>query len=148
MICEHAAPMNEHVAALSDQNKCMERQNGLRPIFVNYFKVSIYHRVKAVTFRRVLADHGYDLEQLLDVWNAKKTVSWEGTRSGYMFFTKLNGLQEGLAEVLAPMEELKDDDKKELVELLDCHFDPEKQAVLPAVKKNKSRRRGKINKRI
>lgn len=77
MICEHAAPMNEHVAALSDQNKCMERQNGLRPIFVNYFKVSIYHRVKAVTFRRVLADHGYDIDQLLDVWNAKKSVSIE-----------------------------------------------------------------------
>lgn len=67
--------MNEHVAALSDQNKCMERQNSLRPIFVNYFKVTLYHRVKAVTFRRVLADHGYDIEQLLDVWNAKKSVS-------------------------------------------------------------------------
>lgn len=52
-------------------------------------------------------------------------------------------LQEGLAEVIASMEELKDEDKKELVELLDCHFDPEKQAVLPAVKKNKSKRGGK-----
>lgn len=151
MICEHAAPMNEHVAALSDQNKCMERQNGLRPIFVNYFKVSIYHRVKAVTFRRVLADHGYDIDQLLEVWNAKKSVSTTCAKceeEDFYICVCMWGLQEGLAEVLAPMEELKDDDKKELVELLDCHFDPEKQAVLPAVKKSKSRRKGDYLKNI
>lgn len=75
LVCEHATPMNDHVAALNDQNKCLERQNSLRPIFVNYFKVTLYHRVKGVTFRRVLADHGYDLEMLQEIWEAKKAVS-------------------------------------------------------------------------
>lgn len=40
------------------------------------------------------------------------------------------------------MEELKPDEKNELVELLDCHFDPEKQDVLPLVKKHKTKRGG------
>lgn len=67
--------MNEHVVALNDQTKCMERQNSLRPIFVNYFKVTLYHRVRAVTFRRVLAEHGYDLDMLHEIWEAKQVVS-------------------------------------------------------------------------
>ena len=71
---ENAAPTSVYVEALDDQNKCMDRQNSLRPIFVNYFKVTLYHRVKAVTFRRVLADHGYDMEQLHEIWNDKKRV--------------------------------------------------------------------------
>lgn len=75
LVCEYATPMNEHVAALNDQTKCVERQHSLRPIFVNYFKVTLYHRVKAVTFRRILADHGYDLEMLHEIWEAKKSVS-------------------------------------------------------------------------
>lgn len=41
------------------------------------------------------------------------------------------------------MDELKGDDKEELIELLDCHFDPEKQAVFPLVKKHRSKRGGK-----
>lgn len=48
--------------------------------------------------------------------------------------------QDGLAEVIATIDDLKDDDKTELIDLLDCHFDPEKQAILPIVKKHRSKR--------
>lgn len=59
---------------LSDQNKCMDLQHSFRPIFVNYFKTNLYHRYKAVTFRRVLAEKGYDLKSLEEIWNEKNKV--------------------------------------------------------------------------
>lgn len=74
IVVANAAPITSYVGALSDQNKCMDRQNSLRSIFVNYFKVTLYHRVKGVTFRRVLAEHEYDLEKLTEIWMAKKRV--------------------------------------------------------------------------
>lgn len=75
IVMSNAQPIYKDVEDLSDQNKCMERQNSLRPIFVNYFKVTLYHRVKAVTFRRILAEHEYDLEGLEEIWNTSKKVN-------------------------------------------------------------------------
>lgn len=75
LVFQRASSIKSHFASLDDQNKCMERQNSMRPIFVNYFKVTLYHRVRGVTFRRVLADHGYDFESLKEVWESKKKVS-------------------------------------------------------------------------
>lgn len=74
LVFQRASPVQEHFSSLDDQNKCMERQNSMRPIFVNYFKVTLYHRVRGVTFRRVLADNGYDFESLKDIWESKKRV--------------------------------------------------------------------------
>lgn len=74
LVVERSASIKSHFSSLDDQNKCMERQNSMRPIFVNYFKVTLYHRVRGVTFRRVLADHGHDLESLKDAWETKKKV--------------------------------------------------------------------------
>lgn len=62
------------VNELQDQNKCLDRQNSLRTIFVNYFKTSKYYRVRAVTFRRVLAENGYDLTTLQEIWCSTKKV--------------------------------------------------------------------------
>lgn len=76
IVIANAAPIDCYVGALSDQNKCMERQNSLRTIFVNYFKVTLYHRVKGVTFRRILAEHEYDFEKLNEIWMAKKKVRY------------------------------------------------------------------------
>lgn len=81
LVFQRASSIQSHFASLEDQNKCMERQNSMRPIFVNYFKVTLYHRVRGVTFRRVLADYGYHLDSLKDVWESKKKVKvwivWE-----------------------------------------------------------------------
>ncbi|KAJ6633458.1 Maternal protein exuperantia, partial [Pseudolycoriella hygida] len=120
LLCQRASSIQSHFSALDDQNKCMERQNSMRPIFVNYFKVTLYHRVRGVTFRRVLADHGYDLDSLKQIWDAKK--------------------KEGLAELVSTISELKEEEQTELVDILDCHFDPEKKAVLPVIKRNRPRR--------
>lgn len=42
---------------------------------MQFFKTNLYHRYKAVTFRRVLAEKGFDLKSLEDVWTEKKKVS-------------------------------------------------------------------------
>lgn len=60
---------------LSEQNKCMDLQHSFRPVFVDYFKVNLYHRYKAVTFRRVLSEKGYDLQSLQTIWNEKQKVN-------------------------------------------------------------------------
>lgn len=116
LVFERAASIRSHFSSLDDQNKCMERQNSMRPIFVNYFKVTLYHRVRGVTFRRVLADHGYDFESIKDVWEQKK--------------------KEGLVELVNSISELKEDDQNELIDILDCHFDPDKKPILPNIKRN------------
>lgn len=120
IVGEHSAIIKTDIDALDVQNKCMDRQNSLRPIFVNYFKVTLYHRVKAVTFRRILADHGFDMEQLEELWNEKK--------------------KEAFIEIVNVIDELKADEKAELIDLLDCHFDPEKQPIQPIVKRHRSKR--------
>ncbi|KAG4074673.1 hypothetical protein HA402_004544 [Bradysia odoriphaga] len=116
LVFQRASSIKSHFASLDDQNKCMERQNSMRPIFVNYFKVTLYHRVRGVTFRRVLADHGYDFESLKEAWESKK--------------------KEGLVELVNSIGDLKEEDQKELIEILDCHFDPDKKAILPNIKRN------------
>lgn len=116
-----SSSLEENKRELSGQQTILDRQNSLRSIFINYFKTTLYHRVKGVTYRRVLAEQGFDMAKLQDIW-------MEGKRDG------LKGAVDGL-------EELKDEDKTELTELLDCHFDPDKQPIKPAVRKNNNKRR-------
>lgn len=67
--------VNVDINELTNQNKCIDLQHTFRPIFVQFFKTNLYHRYKAVTFRRVLAEKGFDLKSLEDVWTEKKKVS-------------------------------------------------------------------------
>lgn len=66
--------VNVDINELTNQNKCIDLQHTFRPIFVQFFKTNLYHRYKAVTFRRVLAEKGFDLKTLEDIWNDKKKV--------------------------------------------------------------------------
>lgn len=66
--------VNVDINELSDQNKCIDLQHTFRPVFVQHFKTNLYHRYKAVTFRRVLAEKGFDLKRLEQIWNEKKKV--------------------------------------------------------------------------
>jgi maternal-effect protein exuperantia len=126
LVCQRASPIQSHFSLLDDQNKCMDRQNSMRPIFVNYFKVTLYHRVRGVTFRRVLADHKYDFETLKEVWETKK--------------------KEGIVELVTSISDLKEDDQKELIDILDCHFDPDKKPILPNIKRSRPKRRQSMQK--
>jgi len=61
------------VQELDTQNENLERQNSFRPVFLNYFKTTLYHRVRAVKFRIVLAENGFDLNTLSAIWADKRT---------------------------------------------------------------------------
>ncbi|KRG03997.1 maternal protein exuperantia isoform X2 [Drosophila mojavensis] len=113
------------VKELDTQNVHLERQNSFRPVFLNYFKTTLYHRVRAVKFRIVLAENGFDLTTLNDIWTEKRT--------------------EGLDAALQGIASLKTEDKNELVELLDSFFDPNKVTIKPIIKPSTIRRRNKRN---
>lgn len=119
VLCDLASPITCEISELDEQEHILVRQNSLRPVFLQYFKTTIYHRVKAVTYRRVLAEYGHDFASLQQVWNDSK--------------------REGLETVVNKITELKEDERTELVELLDCHFDPEKQQLKPVVKRVRGR---------
>ncbi|XP_053676180.1 maternal protein exuperantia-like [Anopheles nili] len=119
VLCEFASPISSEISELDEQEKILVRQKSLRPVFLLYFKTTIYHRVKAVTYRRVLAECGHDYESLRQVWLEKK--------------------REGMEEIINDIAELKEDERTELIELLDCHYDPDKQAFKPVVKRMKLR---------
>lgn len=119
-----ASDINE----LQTQNENLERQNSFRPVFIHYFKSTLYHRVRAVKFRIILAEHGYDLQSLNAIWTEQKL--------------------DGLLQVFQTLEKLKEEDKTELANLFDSYFDPTKMTIRPAVKtnnnNNRRRRRGKF----
>lgn len=119
VLCELASPISCEIGELDEQEEILLRQNSLRPVFLQYFKTTIYHRVKAVTYRRVLAEYGHDFESLRQIWTESK--------------------REGLEQVIAKLTELKEDERTELIELLDCHFDPDKQQLKPVVKRVRRR---------
>lgn len=71
--------IEEALAVLAAQQDIIKRQNSLRPLFVNYFRGKIFHRLVAVECRRSLAEHGYDIDKLQDIWTEKKMVRiWKG----------------------------------------------------------------------
>lgn len=119
VLCELASPVTCEITELDEQENILKRQNSLRPVFLQYFKTTIYHRVKAVTYRRLLAEYGHDFESLYKIWTEKK--------------------REGLEEVISKITELKEEERTELVELLDCHYDPDKQQLKPVVKRIRRR---------
>ncbi|KAH8369720.1 hypothetical protein KR093_000682 [Drosophila rubida] len=118
-------PISGDVKELDTQNLNLERQNSFRPVFLNYFKTTLYHRVRAVKFRIVLAENGFDLTTLNDIWTDKRAS--------------------GLDAALQGIAHLKAEDKAELVELLDSFFDPNKVTIKPVIKHSTVRRRNKRN---
>ncbi|XP_065082714.1 maternal protein exuperantia [Ochlerotatus camptorhynchus] len=118
-LCDLASPITCEISELDEQENILVRQNSLRPVFLQYFKTTIYHRVKAVTYRRVLAENGHDLATLQQIWTDRK--------------------REGLEEVVAKITDLKEDERTELSELLDCHFDPDKQQLKPVITRVRQR---------
>ncbi|XP_068148198.1 maternal protein exuperantia [Drosophila tropicalis] len=118
-----AKPIEADIRELDNQNDNLERQNSFRPVFLNYFKTTLYHRVRAVKFRIVLAENGFDLSSLNNIWTENRSA--------------------GLEVALQSITNLKAEDKTELVELLDSYFDPNKTIIKPVVKSNNNRRRSR-----
>lgn len=80
---------------------------------------SLFHSRRAVTFRRLLAEAQQDMESLTKIWTDSKC--------------------EGIVEMVNKIEGLKDDEKEELIKILDSHFDPEKKPIKPVVQRSERR---------
>ncbi|KAL5286044.1 exu family protein [Megaselia abdita] len=128
IVNQYAHPVQVELDELQRESKNLERQNSFRPVFLQYFKTTLYHRVKAVKFRIVLAENCHDLNSLSTIWNEKR--------------------KEGLAEVIQNVPDLKAEEKTELVDLFDSYFDPAKATIKPIVKRNRRRNRRNRNKEI
>lgn len=76
---------------------------------------------RAVNFRRQLSEASLNLEGLQKLWD--------------------EGKREAIAEKIKSLESVKEEDKEELVEILDCHFDPEKKTVKPVVVRRENNER-------
>lgn len=49
-------------------------------------------------------------------------------------------LQDGLIEIISKLEDIKEENRDELIDILDSYFDPEKEAIVPASRPNMRRR--------
>ncbi|XP_055917841.1 maternal protein exuperantia isoform X2 [Eupeodes corollae] len=125
IITQYAQPISCDLDELESQNLMLERQNSFRPVFLNYFKATLQHRLRAVKYRIILAENGHDLNSLNTIWTEKQ--------------------KEGLAEVIQAIEDLKQEDKTDLIDLFDSFYDPAKTTIKPLVKNNRrtSRRSGR-----
>lgn len=68
--------------------------------------------------RRILAEAKYDMDKLQALWT--------------------EGKREALEAEVKKLDEVKEEDREEMVNLLDSHFDPDKQAVKPVVQRRDS----------
>lgn len=44
VLFEHAAPISQEIDELDEQENNLKRQNSLRPVFLQYFRTTLYHR--------------------------------------------------------------------------------------------------------
>lgn len=133
-IRQKAHPIATELDEICEQEQSIERQSTLRDIFRNYFQASRFHRWvfllcnmlrcnltkfsseksrRAVTFRRLLAESHHTMDSLQQIWT--------------------DGKREAIDEELKKIDELKDEDREELTEILDSHYDPEKKPIKPVV---------------
>lgn len=141
----NARPMNGEMDEIAEQEECIKRQSTLRDIFRGHFQTSRYHRWekekpacnlcltfsfsllfhhsrRAVTFRRLLADAKHDMDTLKQLWE--------------------EGKRDGIAEHIKKLDELKEEEQVELIEILDSYYDPEKKAVKPVVPRRENTNNG------
>lgn len=121
-----ARPLHTELEALADLKKLLERQNTFRSVFAPLLRSARPERRRVTQLRRMLADAGLLYDQLKDAWEEQK----------------LTGLETQLAS-LSLSTSAKEEDIKELIEILECHFDPAKEPKgpkvrLPRVKNNKT----------
>lgn len=76
LLKDYVATVESNINELGNQNKCLDLQLTFRPIFADYFRANLFNRYKAVTYRRVLAENGYDFNGLEEIWKTKGKVNF------------------------------------------------------------------------
>lgn len=90
----------------------LQRQNSFRPVFTALLQASRSERQRVAHLRRLLVENNIDYDKLKDVYD--------------------DAGKQGLAKILeSQIENVKESELKELLNILDCFFDPEKEPVQP-----------------
>lgn len=121
-----ARPVHTELEALANLKKILERQNTFRPVFAPLLRGARGERRRVTQLRRLLADHGLLYQQLHDAWEKQQ----------------LAGLEKQLSALSVSA---KEEDIKELIEILDSHFDPAKEPKGPKPRQPTVRPRSTAN---
>ncbi|XP_012260677.1 maternal protein exuperantia isoform X2 [Athalia rosae] len=121
LIREFVQPTEEEEKELEGLKLVVNRQNSLRPVFGASLCQSRRERQHASLLRRLLAEAGVDYAELKEAWSSGKK----------------EGLQKLISQKITGA---KDEEGAELLEVLECHFDPEKK---PQPKANIEKKEGK-----
>lgn len=111
-ICKFVNPISAEEEEIASFKVLLERQNTFRPVFGALMKATLAERRHASHLRRLLAENNIDYDKL-------KTAYENSAKDGI----------EGILKNEVP--NAKEKDLTELLEILDCFFDPEKKAVQP-----------------
>lgn len=111
-ISKFVNPVSAEEEEIANFKVLLERQNTFRPVFGALMKATLAERRHASHLRRLLAENNIDYDKL-------KTAYESSAKDGI----------EGILKNEVP--NAKEKDLTELLEILDCFFDPEKNAIQP-----------------
>ncbi|KAF2897649.1 hypothetical protein ILUMI_08516 [Ignelater luminosus] len=111
-VCPFVNPVGAEEEEVAGFKVLLERQNTFRPVFGALLKATLPERRHASHLRRLLAENNIDYEKLKTAYE--------------------NGAKNAIEEILKnEVPNAKEKDLVELLEILDCFFDPEKKAIQP-----------------
>ncbi|KAG5894790.1 hypothetical protein JTB14_005226 [Gonioctena quinquepunctata] len=111
-VCPYTNPISAEEDEIAEFKVLLERQNTFRPVFGALLRASRPEREHASHLRRLLAENNINYDKLKDAYDS--------------------GAKDGLEQVIkSEVANAEDKDLDELLEILDCFFDPEKKAVQP-----------------
>ncbi|XP_046433574.1 maternal protein exuperantia [Neodiprion virginianus] len=127
LIREFVQPTHVEEKELAGLKLVLNRQNSLRPVFGMLLRQSRRERQHASLLRRLLAEANVDYVELQEVWSNEKR----------------EGLQKLIKEKVTGA---KENEEEELLEVLECHFDPEKKMKPKLSVEKKVGKKGNIGK--
>lgn len=111
-VCPFANPISVEEEEVAGFKVLLERQNTFRPVFGALMKASITERRHATHLRRLLAENNINYDTLKNAF--------------------AEGGKDALEKVIkTEVSNANEKDMEELLEILDCYFDPEKKPIRP-----------------
>ncbi|XP_023016516.1 maternal protein exuperantia [Leptinotarsa decemlineata] len=111
-VCPYTNPISAEEDEIAVFKVLLARQNTFRPVFGALLRASRSERQHASHLRRLLAENNINYDKLKLAYDS--------------------GAKEGLEQVIkTEVANAKEKDLEELLEILDCFFDPEKKAIQP-----------------
>lgn len=122
LVCPYTNPVSAEEEEIAVFKILLERQNTFRPVFGALMRASPPERQHASHLRRLLAENNINYDKLKEAYE--------------------KGAKDALDKILKDeIANAKEADLTELLEILDCFFDPDKQPIKPKTTWNRFNRR-------